>query len=62
MRHRLGAVEQEVSDLFVGLLADIGRPMIAGTRLFPHDLTRRDLNPLALARHDIHGVTETDTN
>ena len=33
LRHRLGAVEQEDSDLLVGLLAVIHRPMNAGSAL-----------------------------
>jgi hypothetical protein len=37
---RVRAVEQEDRDLLVGLLADIHRPMNAGPRLLPLDLTR----------------------
>ena len=49
LRHRVRAVEQEDRDLLVGLLADVHRAMNALGWLFPLDLSRRDLNALALA-------------
>jgi len=49
LRHCVRAVEQEDCNLLVGLLTDIHRPMNTGARLFPLDLSRRDLNALALA-------------
>jgi hypothetical protein len=48
LRDGIWAVEQEDSDLLVRLLADIHSPMNAGTRLLPLDLSRRDLDALAL--------------
>jgi hypothetical protein len=49
LRYCVWAVEQEDCNLLVGLLTDIHRPMNTGARLFPLDLSRRDLNALALA-------------
>ena len=49
LRHCVWAVEPEDCNLLVGLLTDIHRPMNTGARLFPLDLSRRDLNALALA-------------
>jgi len=49
LRHRVRAVEQEDRDLLVGLLADVHSPMYAVTRLFPLDLSRRNLDALTLA-------------
>ena len=49
LRHRVRAVEQEDSDLLVGLLPDIHRPMNTRTRLFPINLSRCDLDAVVLA-------------
>src|SRR5271155_1035324 len=50
-RLRLGiwTVEKENRDLLIRTLPDIHRSMNAGARLLPLDLTRRDLDALALA-------------
>ena len=44
LRHGVRAVEQENGNLLIRLLADVNRPMDTGTRLFPLDLSRRDLD------------------
>jgi hypothetical protein len=49
LHHCVWAVEQENRDLFVGLRADIYSPMNTVGWLLPLDLSRRDLNALALA-------------
>jgi len=49
LRHRVRAVEQENRNLLVGLLADIHRPVVTGTRLLPIDLARRDFDALDFA-------------
>jgi len=50
-RLRLGiwTVEKENRDLLIRTLPDIHRSMNTGARLLPLDLTRRDLDALALA-------------
>ena len=42
-------IEKENRDLLLRLFPDIHRPKDAGTWLLPFNLTRRDLNALALA-------------
>lgn len=48
LRHCVWAVEEENRDLLVRLLANIHCPTNAGTRLFPLDLSGRNLNSQAL--------------
>jgi hypothetical protein len=49
LRHRVRTVEQEHRDLLIGLLPDIYRPMDTQGGFFPLDLSRHNLNAMALA-------------